>query len=370
MAALPRRIGALVPRETPPRAEAAEGVMAAFARMAGHAGTPAARLMADYASLALGPGAVSLADYERFRLYDEGFWGSADRRQVAGVRRCKEIVRTCNFRREQIGLAEDLLAGSLYLSAHGLPTRPILAIYRAGVASTGSNLLRTGEELRDFLTSSVASPLVARRCDGWATRTLFDDPALNSQAQIDRMVDEARDCPGLGWIFHPKLGPHPSTPRHAAKRLTPLSLLTMAGEKGVRVVRALWRLGGWDDVVASLDLKTGQAITIAPALAPERARRAPASLAAPEWPALKALAVEGGRLMSQLGLVAWQVAASEQGPVILDVDPTPDLSYCQLVDRRGLLEPQLVAFIAERRRLAAEWRRLEAQAASWRPADI
>jgi hypothetical protein len=364
MAALPRQIGALVSRETPPRAEAADSVMAAFARMAERVGAPPVRLMADYAALALGPGGVSLSDYERLRLYDETFWGSADRRQVAGTKRCRDLARAANFRREQIGLAEDLLSSSLYLSAHGLPTVPILAIFRAGVACAGPKLLRTGEELRDFLASHASCPLIGRRCDGVATRALFEDPAIEPRSQIDRMVDEARDCPGVGWIFQRKLGPHPASPRPAARRLAPLTLVTMSGEKGVRVVRALWRLGGRDDVVASLDLKTGQAITIAPALAPERARRAPSSLAPPYWPALKALAVEGGRLMSQLGLIAWRVAASEEGPVILDLDPNPNLSFFQLVDRRGLLDPQWVAFIAERRRLAAEWRRLEAHAAS------
>ena len=76
----------------------------------------------------------------------------------------------------------------------------------------------------------------------------------------------------------------------------------------------------------------------------------------PDWPALKAVAAEGARLFAQFGLIGWDIAPTADGPVILGLDPAPDLDLHQLADRRGVLEPEFLAFLADRRALAAERR--------------
>ena len=151
MAAVPK-LSTLISTMPPWRSGAGhEAMPAAFARMAEAAGAPAAHLMADFAQLAFGPGHISFADYERLRLYDAAFWGAADRREVAGAGQARRAARLANFRRDCWGLANDRLASSAYLAAHGLPTVPTLAIYRAGLAAPGASLLRTRDELRQFL---------------------------------------------------------------------------------------------------------------------------------------------------------------------------------------------------------------------------
>ncbi len=71
------------------------------------------------------------------RLYDEALWGHTDRRALVGARRGRELAMAVNFRHDCLALASDHLAADAYLSAHGLPTVPILAIYRAGLATPG-----------------------------------------------------------------------------------------------------------------------------------------------------------------------------------------------------------------------------------------
>lgn len=345
------------------RAAPEEGVMAILTRLADATDTPPTRLMADLATLALAPGRVTLSDYERLRLFDAAFWGEADRREVVGARRARELALVANFRHDWFALAGDRLAAGLYLAAHGLPAAPVLAIFRAGLAAPGRNLLRTREELREFLVAHAGTPLVALAAEGAGARVLFEDstrdPARDPAAEIDRLVDEACDAPGASWIFQPLIAPHPATPRQAAGRLAPVRLLTLAGERGAMAFRAVWRLGGEEGIVAALDPKTGRALCVAPAQAPHRARAAPAGLAPADWPALKAAAIEGARLFGHFGLIGWDIAPGADGPVILGLDPTPDLHLHQLLERRGVLEPPFLAFLDERRRLAAEWRRLE-----------
>jgi len=338
-------------RRSPRPASGDESLVARLARMAAAGGVPLSRLLADIAGLALAAGHVGLADYERLRLYDAALWDGADRREIAGAWQGRRIARIANFRRDCLALANDRLAASAYFAAHGLPAIPTLAVFHAGLAAPGANLLRTRDELRQFLAAHIHQPLVVRPAEGEGVRTLFADYGLDPHVEIDRLVEWAADAPGVSWLIQPRIAP-PS-----GDRLTPVRLLTLAGERGAKVLRAAWRLGGRDDLVASLDLRTGAALTLAPAAAPQRAQAAPPDLAVPDWAALKATAVEGARLLGQFGLLGWDIAAGAAGPVILGVDPAPDLDLHQLADRRGLLEPEFRAFLAERRRAGAEWRK-------------
>src|SRR5215472_15821330 len=126
-----------------PRPAEDEGLMAALARMADLAGAPPTRLMADMAALSLGPGRIAFSDYERLRLYDADFWGQADRRQVAGARRARELALRANFRHDWFGLASNRIALATYLAAHGLPVPKIEAIFAPGLATPGPLVLRS-----------------------------------------------------------------------------------------------------------------------------------------------------------------------------------------------------------------------------------
>lgn len=351
MVAVPRFSSLLALRPSP-RAIADEGALAAVARMAEAAGAPLTQLTADFAALALGPGRVSLGDFEALRLYDRAYWGEQDRRQVVGARRGRQLALEANFRHDWLALAGDRVAASAYLAAHGLPVRPILAIWRGGLATAGANLLRTREELRDFLERHAGQPITARPAEGGQARALFTGARQDPAAEIDRLVDEIGDTPGVSWIFQAPVSPH----AELGGQVPPVRLITLNGERGARLFRAVWRLGGRDDLVASLDLRTGQAFWLSPAAAPHRARPAPADLAVPDWQALKAAAVEGARLFGQFGLLGWEIAPGAGSPVILGVDPTPDFGLCQVVERRGVLDAELQAFLAERRQSAAAWR--------------
>ncbi|HEY1425669.1 MAG TPA: hypothetical protein VGF50_03275, partial [Caulobacteraceae bacterium] len=277
--------------------------------------------------------------------------GAADRREVGGRGQARRIARIANFRREYWGLASDRLASGAYLAAHGLPTVPTLAIYRAGLAAPGALLLRTRDELRQFLEAHAAAPLIARPAEGGPGRRLFaGDPATRA-AEIDHFIDMVSDAGPVSWLFQTPLAPRPDVAD--GRRIAPVRLITLSAGDNAIVFRAAWRFGGPDDVVASLDPRTGRAIRLSPAQAPQRGEAAPAGLAVPDWPALKAVAAEGARLFSQFGLIGWDIAPTQDGPVALGLDPAPDLDLHQLAERRGVLEPEFLAFLAERRSLAA-----------------
>jgi len=332
-----------------------EAMPAAFARMAEAAGSPPAHLMADFAALAFGPGRISFADYERLRLYDGVFWDGVDRREVAGHAQARRAARIANFRRDCWGLATDRLASSAYLAAHGLPTVPTLAIYRAGLAAPGATLLRTRDELRAFLEAHAYAPLIARPSEGGPGRRLFAGDPEARVAEIDRFIDMANDAGPVSWLFQTPLEPRADVAD--GRRIAPVRLITLAAGDSAIVARAVWQFGGPDDVIASLDVRSGAAVRLSPARAPQRGEPAPEGLVVPDWPSLKAAACEGARLFAQFGLIGWDIAPTADGPVILGLDPAPELDLHQLADRRGVLDAEFMAFLGERRALAEECRR-------------
>ena len=67
---------------------------------------------------------------------------------------------------------------------------------------------------------------------------------------------------------------------------------------------------------------------------------------------MRAVAMEAARLFAPLGLVGWRIAPTHQGPVIIDVEESPDLASHQIADRRGVMTREFQAFLAERRETA------------------
>jgi hypothetical protein len=337
----------------PFRTDGDEGAMGVFARLAEAAGVPPTRIMADYAALSLGPGRIALSDYERLRLYDEPFWGDADRRHVVGARRFRDLCLRANFRHGWLGFAGNRLAWTTYLAAHGLPVAPTLAIYRAGLATPAANLLRSRGELREFLAACTAQPLVVRPAEGRGARRIFEGSA-DPEAEIEALLESVADNPGLAWLFQPRLEPSAEVCATTGRQLAPVRLVTLARDDGPSVFRAVWRLPGVKGALAELDLRTGKALSVAPADAPAMARRAPPGLGVPDWPAIKAVACEAARLLDAFGLIGWDIALTTEGPVILGLTPTPDLDALQLLQRTGLYDVEFLGFLSERRRLAAE----------------
>jgi hypothetical protein len=60
-------------------------------------------------------------------------------------------------------------------------------------------------------------------------------------------------------------------------------------------------------------------------------------LQVPDWQKMKAVAVEGAKVLRHFGIVGWDIAATDDGPMIVEANETPDFSLVQIADRRGIL---------------------------------
>jgi hypothetical protein len=364
MTALERRHVWNPPRPAPAKTPADEGAMSMLARMAEAAGAPPSRLLRDFASLAIGPGHISFSDYERLRLYDEAFWSGSDRRWVVGARRGRQLALQANFRHDWLGMASNRVAWSSYLSAHGLPSVPTEAIYAPGLATPATNVLRTKEELRQFLEARCDRPLVARGAEAGRVRLLFAED--RRPAHLDHLVDEIAETGGQ--LFQPLIEPHSATVAAGGARLVAVRLITLGGEGELKVTRAVWKPPGRAALLAQIDLRSGEIMRLTNGVGPDlvEVRRGSLPLAAlPDWEPAKAAAIEAARVFKHLGIIGWDVAFAAEGPLILGMTATPDLLAHQIVDRRGLLDDEFFDFLESQRRLAAEHAELTKAEAAW-----
>ncbi len=204
------------PRPANDRGYAEEGMVGLLARMAEAVDAPPMKLMRDFAGLSLGPGRVSFSDYVRLRLYDEAFWADCDRRTVVGARRNRDLMGQANFRHDWYGLAANKAAAGAYLSAFGFPVIPTTALFALDIASPSQSLLRTRDELRQFLSDPAVYPLFGKPIEGAhslgsaafagfnAERAVLRAPG-GVETPLDHFVEDVCERYPTGYLFQPQL---------------------------------------------------------------------------------------------------------------------------------------------------------------------
>ena len=365
-------------------------------RIAAECGTSLFGLVKGYAKLAFGPGRLSLDEYMALRLFDPKMYAGVDKRAFVGLTQSRKIWLKANFRVENFALAENKIAADALFAAYGFRTTPTQALFCNQVGTPSPKLLRTETQLCDFLRNPEHYPLFAKPLDGFQS--------LGS-ASIDR-YDPARDCLvtvsgqslpvekfvadvaahyGAGYLIQRRVSPHSLVRAICGDRLATVRLLTVMSGGAPRIIRACWKIPAgahgadnfWraGNLLAQLDLATGRVLRVVRGvgLTLEEVTHHPDTGAAlvgsvvPNWDAVTETALEGATVLPELKLIGWDIAPVDEGAMLVELNHTPDFILPQLADRRGILDEEFKAFLAECERLCRRWER-EQRAGSKRPA--
>jgi len=325
-----------------------------------------------FAKLARGPGKVSFPDFVRLRLFDDKFV-EGPLEAFAGVRRNLEICHQINYRHDWFGLLENKITSRSYLAAYGLPTLPISALYAPGLSTGAGHVLPDAEALAAFLKDPKVYPLFGKPVEGFqslgsiglkgVTKAGMLDRVDGSQVAISDFVREVVSNYASGYVLQPMMRPHAAIEALCGPRLATVRMVTLLGDDGPQLMGAAWKIPGGANVadnfwrtgnlLAQLDLDTGvvkrvvtgAGFTLSDASEHPDTGVAFAGFTHPAWAAMRALAFDGARLMRHVPLIGWDLACTAEGPMIVEMNETPDFSLIQVAERKGVLTAEFNAVI-------------------------
>jgi hypothetical protein len=350
-------------------------------KMAAAGATSPLSIMREYCSLAFGPGRVSFEDYTRLRLFDQDYY--PDKRAVVGQRKNRDLDLTINFRHDWIGLFDNKIASDSYLAAHGFPTIPLLGIYTEKLASPSHLVIASADGLKAFLRRPDHYPMFGKPTEGlqsigsiglahYDLRTDRLETIGGENISVDDYVSDVLNNFSQGYLFQKFLAPHPAIREVCGNRLATARIVTLARDGEPSVFRACWKIPSgpnmadnyWraGNLVAQIDIATGKVLRVMSGTGLELAyhsehpdTKAPlVGMAIPRWDELKQTAIEAARLLRHMPLIGFDMAMSETGPVVVEMNHNPDLFLNQLADGRGVLDAEFSMVVADQKRKAAE----------------
>jgi hypothetical protein len=241
---------------------------------------------------------------------------------------------------------------------------------RFGAAAALSNPAALAAHLRAGMSyPCFAKPATGIRSVGVAALEAYDAAAdrlilKGGQAlAIEPFVDELERYLPDGYLFQEMLRPHPELEATVGPRLSTVRLIVLLEDSGPAILHALckipvgdnpadnfWRPG---NLLPALDAE-GRITRVQQGTGPERCE--PEShpdtggglrdLTIPDWPALTALALQAATAFPGLRMQAWDIAPTDRGPVLVEVNIGGDFNLPQLAHRRGLMDDRFRAFLA------------------------
>lgn len=343
-----------------------------IARVSGRTPT---QLATDFMRLSFGPGKLNFDEYVGLGLYDLARHAGIDRQSFVGYGGMVRLWDRANYRDDLRGLVQNKVTMAALLAAHGLPTLPIAAFYSERGRESPTSLHSKAALLR-FLRQPSNYPLFGKPIDayqslGSASFERYDESvgalvgSRGGQTRLDDYAEEVAANYGRGYLFQPRISPHPETRAICGERLSTVRVVTMWRADGARIFRACEKIPGGDNVadnfwragnlLVQLDLETGRRLRALSGRGFDGVEHSahPDSGAAivgttvPNWPAVRALALEGAAVLADTPLAGWDIAPVEDGAVLVEVNCTPDLMLPQLADGRGVLGAEMQAFLEE-----------------------
>ncbi len=359
--------------------------MNAFLRAILAATGSSVRFLPEWLKLYTGPGKLLFEEYLNLRLWDPEFYPRSELKSFIGNWGMVKLWRAVNFIQESRALATHKLAAAAVLEAHGLSSPPLLGMHAAGAIS-GDKRTSTEKELEDFLIHTLSYPAFGKPLQGLQSLGSISLDSVDAETGLISCAD-GREVPAAalakeihdayaksGYIFQPRLVPHDDVRKVCGGRIATVRVVTIAMEDGPQVFRASWKIpagsNGADNfwrtgnILAAIDLDTGTvtgAVSGA-GLSMQEVEKHPDTGAAlkglkvPLWEEICKTALAAAAAFPDFGLIGFDIAATRDGPIVIEVNDTPDAPMVQIAQRKGMLGPQMTAFVETRQRAFAAWK--------------
>lgn len=281
--------------------------------------------------------------------------------------------------REHMPLADDKLAFAGHCHASGLPTPPIICVLAARGAGDLRSDTPTVSDERQFAAAVAAGPdaIFIKTLDGahgeHAFKAIRNGGRWCFAGQEGSVAELYSYCAGhpaapRAWIVQAVVRPHRDLAGIMPSALGTIRAVTYESRLGPEIVLAALRIpvdgsvtdnfsgGRSGNLVAPIDPASGRVGTARrsrsrhwPTM--ESVSRHPDTgwpiegMTIPAWHAVTELLLRAQKLTPQFRSAGWDIAVTDEGPLIVEVNPGYDIDLLQVAQGRGI-RPDLAPIIA------------------------
>ena len=328
--------------------------------------------VSDIAKLSFGYGKLSPQEYYYYGLYDDERYSYADKTCFLGDRAHKRIHMRCNDMSWAI-VAHDKLAFYAQMAGLGFRVPRLFALYHKVRTFGPVPTQRSPGELAGFLRSGMTYPFFSKPVTGtWSVGVAAIDAregdelvaATGARIAIDAFIAEISEFFADGYLFQERITVHPEIRAICGNGLSTVRVILMIDDEGARFLHAVWKITSGDNIadnfwrtgnmLAAVDLEDGTVQRVVRGVGPdqEEIETHPASgrplkgITLPEWPRIKDICVSACQAFPGVKMQAWDVALTEDGPMLLELNIAGDVNLPQIARGRGMLDDGLRSFIA------------------------
>jgi len=273
-------------------------------------------------------------------------------------------------------LVDKLMFGQL-LQGFGFSVPDTKAVYSKSLRLNSIPTLGTAADIADFITDKKNLPMFAKPVHGSrglgcisivSTSPDRTEVRLGDGQQVSarELADEIVANYSKGYLFQELLVQPPEISAIVGKTVSPVRILTVQTENGVKILYSAWKQpkkGGDVDFWTSsgergyalVDPASGIVTHFHKGVGLERTEEVN-SLATgkplvgfqiPEWESYKSLAIAAHSLFPDHGVLGWDICITARGPVINEVNSSPFHTMYQKATGRGVMNPDIKPLLDE-----------------------
>ena len=332
----------------------------------------------DIAKLRYGPGQLGMSEYYQYGLFDDARWSDAAKREVVGWRAEGYYGRKLNARPWNVLTGDKLVANAVFRGLN-LPHPQVIAVYHPfGRTVEGSDVLTSEAQLADYLRNTIRYPFFSKPSHGALGRnsvaaSSYDaehDVLMLSSGESVPISDYVKGCYPIkgvygwesGFLFQELLEPDPSLAERFGNTVSSMRMICFNPDGAPTLARVVWKIpvgsnmtdnfdaGSPGNLIADIDTQTGEVtrVVTGTGLALTEVTEHPDTGASfvgwhiPEWEACVDLCKRATAAFPGIRLQHWDIAITDRGPVILELNTFGGFDIPQLAAGRGMLTPEFM----------------------------
>lgn len=326
----------------------------------------------EYMKLRRSPGGLGLSDYYKYRLFDDSRLSFKDKQRFVSDSFYFKIIEKLSDKRWWI-LADDKFWADTVLRAHGYPVAETQAVFCQSGRQFGEVPTLSDEEaLAQFLEQDARFPLYAKPINGVASLGNFliedyrDGSVILAGGDQVPVAEFARQLEqSIGQLFQSVLLSNEDL-SDVCGRVSTVRVILIIRDGKARVINTVWKIPSASNIadnfwregnrLASVDPATGRverAVAYVDNIPTEIDPGSAAGAALigrqlPDWQDVLDVCQRGAHLFSGLYFQGWDIALTERGPVIVEVNPGSSFILSQTASGKGFLTDEFHEFIVSR----------------------